>query len=163
MRAVAKPLFYAIRYLHDLTHNYGLAIIIVTIGIKLLLAPLAYKSYKSMKDMAAVQPELVALQKKYADDRDRLNKELIKLYKDKKVRIDLFALRKGGDIEGEFFGPLRPEVPNLLPGSKYLVETVVRTLGVGHPLTQGTVDSNEIWVELIARDENGKVFGRSGG
>jgi len=85
VRAVAKPLFYAIRYLHDLTHNYGVAIIIVTIGIKLLLAPLAYKSYKSMKDMAAVQPELVALQKKYADDRERLNKELIKLYKDKKV------------------------------------------------------------------------------
>lgn len=85
VRAVAKPLFYAVRYLHDLTHNYGVAIIIVTIGIKLLLAPLAYKSYKSMKDMAAVQPELVALQKKYADDRERLNKELIKLYKDKKV------------------------------------------------------------------------------
>ncbi len=85
VRAVAKPLFYAIRYLHDLTHNYGVAIIIVTLGIKLLLAPLAYKSYKSMKDMAAVQPELMALQKKYADDRDRLNKELIKLYKDKKV------------------------------------------------------------------------------
>jgi len=85
VRAVAKPVFYAIRYLHDLTHNYGVAIIIVTIGIKLLLAPLAYKSYKSMKDMAAVQPELMALQKKYADDRDRLNKELIKLYKDKKV------------------------------------------------------------------------------
>lgn len=85
VRAVAKPVFYAIRYLHDLTHNYGVAIIIVTIGIKLLLAPLAYKSYKSMKDMAAVQPELVALQKKYADDRERLNKELIKLYKDKKV------------------------------------------------------------------------------
>jgi YidC/Oxa1 family membrane protein insertase len=85
VRAVAKPLFYAIRYLHDLTHNYGVAIIIVTLGIKLLLAPLAYKSYKSMKDMAAVQPELMALQKKYADDRERLNKELIKLYKDKKV------------------------------------------------------------------------------
>lgn len=85
VRAVAKPVFYTIRYLHDLTHNYGVAIIIVTIGIKLLLAPLAYKSYKSMKDMAAVQPELMALQKKYADDRERLNKELIKLYKDKKV------------------------------------------------------------------------------
>ena len=85
VRAVAKPLFYTIRFLHDLTHNYGVAIIMVTVFIKLLLAPLAYKSYKSMKDMAAVQPELMALQKKYADDRDRLNKELIKLYKDKKV------------------------------------------------------------------------------
>ena len=85
VRAVAKPLFYAIRYLHDITHNYGVAIILVTVGIKLLLAPLAYKSYKSMKQMAAVQPELQVLQKKYADDRERLNKELMKLYKDKKV------------------------------------------------------------------------------
>jgi YidC/Oxa1 family membrane protein insertase len=85
VRVVAKPLFYAIRFLYELTHNYGVAIIIITIGIKLLLAPLAYKSYKSMKDMAAVQPEMMALQKKYADDRERLNKELIKLYKDKKV------------------------------------------------------------------------------
>jgi len=85
VRVVAKPVFYAVSALYDLTHNYGAAIIIVTIGIKLLLSPLAYKSYKSMKDMAAVQPELMALQKKYADDRERLNKELIKLYKDKKV------------------------------------------------------------------------------
>lgn len=85
VRGVAKPLFYAIRYLYDITHNYGVAIILVTVAIKLLLAPLAYKSYKSMKQMAAVQPEMVAVQKKYADDRERLNKELIKLYKDKKV------------------------------------------------------------------------------
>ena len=83
--------------------------------------------------------------------------------KDKKVRVDIFALRKGGDIEGELLGPLRPDVPTLKPGENYLVETVVRTLGVGHPLTQGTVDSNEIWVELIARDGTGRVFGRSGG
>ena len=85
VRAVAKPVFYAIRYLHDFTGNYGVAIILVTVGIKLLLAPLAYKSYRSMKQMSAVQPELQALQKKHADDRERLNKELIKLYKDRKV------------------------------------------------------------------------------
>jgi len=85
VRAVAKPLFYAIRFLYDITHNYGVAIILITVGVKLLLAPLAYKSYKSMKQMAAVQPEMQALQKKHKDDRERLNKELIKLYKDKKV------------------------------------------------------------------------------
>ena len=85
-----------------------------------------------------------------------------KYLSDKKVRIDLFALREGGEIDGAFLGPLRPEVPTLRPGGKYLVETVVRTLGVGHPLTQGTVDSNEIWVELIARDGD-RIVGRSGG
>src|SRR5881296_2134087 len=85
VRSVAKPLFYAIRYLHEITHNYGVAIILITVFIKLLLAPLAYKSYKSMKDMAAVQPEMIALQKKYVDDRERLNKELMKFYKERKV------------------------------------------------------------------------------
>jgi YidC/Oxa1 family membrane protein insertase len=85
VRVVAKPLFYAIRYLHEITHNYGVAIVMITVFIKLLLAPLAYKSYKSMKDMAAVQPEVVALQKKYADDRERLNKELLRFYKERKV------------------------------------------------------------------------------
>ncbi len=85
-----------------------------------------------------------------------------KVLKDQKVRVDVFALREGGVIEGKFLGPLRPEVPTLLPGQKYLVEVVVRTLGVGHPLTQGTVDSNEIWVELTAR-QGDRVLGRSGG
>ncbi len=81
---------------------------------------------------------------------------------DKKVRVDLFALREGGGIDGALLGPLRPEVPTLKPGKPYLVEAVVRTLGLGHPLSQGTVDSNEIWVELIARAGD-RVIGRSGG
>jgi tetratricopeptide (TPR) repeat protein len=82
--------------------------------------------------------------------------------KDKKVRIDLFALRDGGTIDGDLIAPLRPEVPTLKPGSRYLVETVVRTVGLGHPFSQGTVDSNEIWVELVAKAGD-RVIGRSGG
>ena len=82
--------------------------------------------------------------------------------KDKKVRVDLFALREGGGIDGALLGPLRPEVPTLKPGTPYLVEVVVRTLGLGHPFSQGTVDSNEIWVELIAKAGD-RVIGRSGG
>ncbi|OLB03258.1 MAG: hypothetical protein AUH21_04000 [Nitrospirae bacterium 13_2_20CM_62_7] len=85
VKAVAKPLFYVLRFLYDYTHNYGLAIILLTVGVKLLFVPLQYKSYKSMKDMQVVQPKVVALQAKYKDDRDRLNRELIKLYRDHKV------------------------------------------------------------------------------
>ncbi|MBX6312271.1 MAG: tetratricopeptide repeat protein [Isosphaeraceae bacterium] len=92
--------------------------------------------------------------------------DIAKIYeeflKDKKVRIDLFALREGGTIDGSLLGPLRPEVPTLKPGRTYLVETVVRTLGLGHPFTQGTADSNEVWVELIARSGD-RLIGRSGG
>jgi len=81
---------------------------------------------------------------------------------DKKVRIDIFGLRQGGVIEGKLLGPLRPEVPALKPGDRYLAEVVVRTLQIGHPFSQGTTDSNEIWVELIARSGD-RVIGRSGG
>ena len=85
-----------------------------------------------------------------------------KYLREGKVRIDLFALRDGGGIDGALLGPLRPEVPVLKPRRSYLVEAVVRTLGLGHPFSQGTVDSNEIWVELIARADQ-RVIGRSGG
>ncbi len=85
VRGIAKPLFYVLRFFHQYTHNYGLAIILLTICIKLFFVPLQYKSYKSMKDMQVVQPKVLELQKKLKDDRERLNKELIKLYKDHKV------------------------------------------------------------------------------
>ncbi|WP_447978804.1 membrane protein insertase YidC [Candidatus Nitrospira bockiana] len=85
VKAVAKPLFAVLRFIHDYTHNYGVAIILLTVAIKLLFVPLQYKSYKSMKDMQLIQPKVVALQAKYKDDRERLNRELIKLYRDHKV------------------------------------------------------------------------------
>ncbi len=85
VKAVAKPLFYVLRFLYDYTHNYGVTIILLTVGIKLLFVPLQFKSYKSMKQMQVIQPKVAALQAKYKDDRDRLNRELIKLYRDHKV------------------------------------------------------------------------------
>jgi tetratricopeptide (TPR) repeat protein len=94
------------------------------------------------------RPDIAALHEKYLSEQ--------------KVRIDLFGLREGGGIEGKLHAPLRPTTPVLEPGKSYLVETVVRTLNIGHPLSQGTVDSNEIWVELVAKSD-GRVIGRSGG
>ena len=85
VRAVAKPIFYVLRYINDYTHNYGLTIIILTVIIKLLFVPLQYKSYTSMKKMQGIQPRVAAVQEKFKDDRERLNKELIKLYRDHKV------------------------------------------------------------------------------
>lgn len=78
-----------------------------------------------------------------------------------KLRVDLFALREGGEIDGKLIAPLRPEVPKLKPGSTYLLDTVIRTLKMGHPFTQGTVDSNEVWLELTVRSGD-RVIGRSG-
>jgi YidC/Oxa1 family membrane protein insertase len=85
VRAVAKPIFSVLRSINEYTHNYGVTIILLTVAIKLLFVPLQYKSYSSMKKMQTVQPKVAAIQEKFKDDRDRLNKELIKLYRDHKV------------------------------------------------------------------------------
>jgi YidC/Oxa1 family membrane protein insertase len=85
VKAVAKPLYFVLRFFYDYTQNYGLAIILLTCCIKLLFVPLQYKSYKSMQGMQKVQPKVAALQAKYKDDKEKLNKELIQLYKDHKV------------------------------------------------------------------------------
>ena len=85
VRALAKPLFYVLRFFYEYTHNYGLSIILLTVCVKLFFVPLQYKGYKSMKDMQTLQPKVAALQAKLKDDREHLNKELIKLYRDHKV------------------------------------------------------------------------------
>lgn len=85
VRAVAKPIFSVLRSINEYTHNYGVTIILLTVAIKILFVPLQYKSYKSMKQMQGIQPKVAALQEKFKDDRERLNRELIKLYRDHKV------------------------------------------------------------------------------
>ena len=76
---------FVLRFINEYTHNYGVTIILLTMGIKMLFVPLQFKSYKSMKQMQMIQPRVLAVQEKYKDDRDKLNKELIKLYRDHKV------------------------------------------------------------------------------
>jgi tetratricopeptide (TPR) repeat protein len=78
------------------------------------------------------------------------------------VRVDLFGVKEGGTIDGPLSAPLRPSVPALKPGKTYLLEVVVRTVKLGHPFTQGTVDSNEIWLDVLSTSER-QVVGRSGG
>ncbi len=77
-------------------------------------------------------------------------------------RVDIFGIKEGGKVDGKLTAPLRPTLPTLKPGASYLLETVIRTLKMGHPLSQGTVDSNEIWVDVKVTS-NGQVIGRSGG
>jgi tetratricopeptide (TPR) repeat protein len=78
------------------------------------------------------------------------------------LRVDIFGVKEGGTIDAPLTAPLRPKVPVLKRGQRYLLEVVVRTLKVGHPFTQGTVDSNEVWVDAKARS-GGKIIGRNGG
>ena len=78
------------------------------------------------------------------------------------MRVDLFGVREGGTIDGPLTAPLRPEVPTLQPGQFYLLEAVVRTLKMGHPFTQGTADSNEVWLDVTVTSGD-RVIGRNGG
>ncbi|MEW6160558.1 MAG: multiheme c-type cytochrome, partial [Verrucomicrobiota bacterium] len=78
------------------------------------------------------------------------------------MRVDLFGIKEGGTIDGALLAPLRPQVPALKPGRKYLLEVVLRTMKLGHPFTQGTADSNEVWVDAKVTS-NARVLGRSGG
>ncbi|NPA94957.1 MAG: membrane protein insertase YidC [Thermodesulfobacteria bacterium] len=82
---IAKPLLYVLNFLYKYVHNYGVCIIILTVVIKLLFWPLAHKSAQSMKTMQKLQPKLQKLKEKYGDDKERLNKELMQLYRTYKV------------------------------------------------------------------------------
>lgn len=77
------------------------------------------------------------------------------------TRVDIFGIRDDADVDGQLTAPLRPKVPTLEAGRDYLLETVIRTLKVGHHFTQGTSDSNEIWLEVTATSA-GEVIGKSG-
>jgi tetratricopeptide (TPR) repeat protein len=79
------------------------------------------------------------------------------------ARVDIFGVKEGGTVDSPIRAPLRPAVPALKPGRRYLLEAVVRTLKLGHPLTQGTADSNELWADVKITDSQGRVLGRSGG
>ena len=82
---IAKPLFLLMTYLHHVFHNYGLAIILVTIIIKLIFSPLAFMSYRSIHQMQTLQPEIKKLQNQYKDDKAALNQALMALYKERRV------------------------------------------------------------------------------
>ena len=78
---LTKPLFFALHYIAEVSGNYGIAILILTVFIKLLFFPLANKSYRAMAKMRKVQPEMMELREKYGDDKQKLNQEMMALYK----------------------------------------------------------------------------------
>ena len=82
---IAKPLLWFMDYIYKYVHNYGIAIIIVTVVIKILFWPLTHKSYESMKTMKKLQPKMAAIREKYKNDREKLNQELMNLYRTYKV------------------------------------------------------------------------------
>ena len=82
---ITKPLFYGIDYFFKLLGNYGLAIIAITICIRLVFFPLANFSFRSMAKMKALQPEMVRLKELHKNDKMKLQQEMMALYKKEKV------------------------------------------------------------------------------
>lgn len=84
---ITVPMGYIIEMIYKLVQNYGLSIIIFTVIIKIILLPLNVKSQKAMKKQQKIQPILAELQKKYANDQQKLQTEMMKLYKDNGVSM----------------------------------------------------------------------------
>ena len=82
---LTKPIFYLLDYLNTLLGNFGLAILVMTVMIKIVFFPLASKSYRSMSKMKLLQPKVVELRERLKEDKPRMNQELMTLYKTEKV------------------------------------------------------------------------------
>jgi len=78
---VSVPLLYVLHFFHRFTGSYGIDIIILTVLIKLLMWPLTHKSFTSMKAMQKLGPQMEKLKERYANDKEKLNKEIMDLYK----------------------------------------------------------------------------------
>ncbi len=82
---IAKPTLWLLNFFYHYCHNYGVAIILVTILFKAIFWPITHKGLKSMKNMQKLQPKMVKLKEKYKDDPQQMNREVMNLYKTYKV------------------------------------------------------------------------------
>jgi YidC/Oxa1 family membrane protein insertase len=82
---LAKPIYWLLEQLYDVVQNWGWAIVLLTVIIKLIFYPLSAASYKSMAKMKAVSPRLMKLRELYANDKGKLNQAMMELYKTEKI------------------------------------------------------------------------------
>jgi YidC/Oxa1 family membrane protein insertase len=82
---ITKPMFWSIDWLYRHVGNFGIAILLITVIVKLIFFPLANKSYASMAKMKAVQPEMAAIRARYPDDKMKQQSSLMELYKKEKI------------------------------------------------------------------------------
>jgi YidC/Oxa1 family membrane protein insertase len=85
LTVISAPLFWLLEFIHDWVGNWGWAIVILTVLIKLVFYPLSAASYKSMAHMRKLQPKLQSLKERYGDDRQKLNQAMMELYKTEKI------------------------------------------------------------------------------
>jgi YidC/Oxa1 family membrane protein insertase len=127
---------WTISFFYDVTKSYGLAIVLLTIAVRVVLFPLTAKQAKSMQAMQRVQPELKRLQTKYKNDRQKLNEEMMKFYRENNIN------------------PLAGCLPLLLQMPLFIVlynviAGLTKVALVGALLTGGTVDGGRLEGERV--------------
>jgi YidC/Oxa1 family membrane protein insertase len=85
LHIIAAPIFWLLQFIYDYVGNWGWAIVLLTVLIKAVFFPLSAASYKSMAKMRLVTPRLLALKEKFGDDRQKLNQEMMELYRKEKI------------------------------------------------------------------------------
>lgn len=83
---IASPMLAMLRWFYSFTHNYGVAIILLTVVVRVVLFPLTYKGMVTMKRMSKLQPKMMALRERFKDDKERMNREMMEMYR--KYRIN---------------------------------------------------------------------------
>ena len=87
--AIFAPLYQLfgaiLKFFYDISNNYGIAIMLFTLAVNIILLPLTWKQQKSTTKMQAIQPELQKIQQKYKNDKEKLNMEMMKLYQDNNI------------------------------------------------------------------------------
>lgn len=112
LTVIGKPIYWLLNYIYAFVNNWGLAILGVTLCIKLLFFKLSQASYRSMARMRKIQPQLKALQERFADDKPRFNQEMMEMYKREKVNP------LGGCL------PIMVQIPVFISLYWVLIETV---------------------------------------
>jgi len=85
LTVIASPLFWVLSMIQKMVHNWGVAIILLTVLIKLAFYPLSAKSYKSMAQMRELAPRLQRMKEQYGDDRQKMHQAMMELYKTEKI------------------------------------------------------------------------------
>ena len=130
---LTKPIFFVLVYFTDFLGNMGLAILLLTVIIKLIFFPLANKSYRAMAKMKALQPEMLKIRERFGEDRMRMNQEMMALYKKEKANPASGCL------------PILPQIPVFFALYKVVFVTIelrhapfygwIKDLSAADPLT----------------------------
>lgn len=133
---ITRPMGFIIEFIYNLVQNYGLSIIFFTILIKLIIMPLSIRSQKAMRKQQKLQPYMTELQKKYANDKEKLQMETMKLYKENNISMT------GGCL------PLLIQFPILIGLYRVIQKPLTYLLGVDFSAAEAMAKATEVVAQM---------------